>query len=780
MRENVTMSPGTIRIISLALTGALLCTAAPTIRLAEDASIAEKTAARELAEHIGQMTGSVPAVGVEGTPGNGPTLFVGQTRAAAQAGIKAAELGAEEWLVKSIGDSLVLAGGRPRGTLYAVYHYLEDVCGVRWWNPWEQTVPTPKTLKLAGLNLRGKPTIQYRDIYQFYGSDGGRFPARNRANRDGDARISADYGGCRDYGPPYHVHTFYKYIPPKKYLETHPEWFSEIKGRRVAEHHQLCLSNKELRKVFIDKLRVYIRQSEVAAKKKGTPAPIVYDISQNDWGGQCQCAPCQVIVKREGDSEAGLLLDFVNEIADAIRPEFPYVYIDTLAYQYTQKPPKTVRPRANVIIRLCDTRSNATFPITSETNTDFREFLLTWARIAKNLRIWDYAVTYAQPRGLPYPSVDTYADDFRFYAGHNVEGVFTELEYTITADVRDYKVWMMTKLLENPNADFATLQKDFTDGFYGAAGPYFRTYRAALRRSQDLRKAYIGMSPGASAFSFLDFETILTSQRLFDEGDKALAGNDTLLRRWRHARLSLDRATCVRWRQIAGDYKRLGKSMGDFPLDRARIADRIKQTWTEQATMRLTGNGRARSLTQLNEEMVKFTALPTNLSSPAKFRDVPLETIFDFTADLTRNWQNVVKVVKDPEAESGISNCLTFPNSAGEKQPLAKYKLPMPWGLYIPLDKNFYAKTDIKPEDVPGAGYHWYKLGTHKLQPSMYLYFFWSWIIQLDIDSASDVNNPDAEFDIWGRIKFTGPAFPHGKADEGNAIWVERVVLVKQ
>ena len=774
------MSSLALRTFALVTIAARLCAAAPDIRLAKGASIAEETAARELAEHIGTMTGATPQVRPEGTPATGPVLFVGHTRAAAQAGVDAAKLGPEQWIVRSANAGLLLVGGRPRGTLYAVYHYLEDIAGVRWWNPWEQTVPTRGKLPLEGISLRGEPTIKYRDIYQFFGRDGGRFAARNRANRDGDARISATYGGCRDYGPPYHVHTFYKYIPPRTYLETNPEWFSEIKGQRVAERHQLCLSNKKLREAFIEKLRAYILQSEAAAKAAGTPAPIVYDISQNDWLGQCQCATCQAIVKREGDSEAGLLLDFINEIADAIRPEFPYVYIDTLAYQYTQKPPKTVRPRDNVIIRLCDTRSNATFPITSEANTDFREFLLAWAKTARNLRIWDYAVTYARPRGLPYPSADTYADDFRFYAAHNVEGVFTELEFPVIADVRDYKVWMMTKLLENPSADAAIVQKEFTDGFYGAAGPLFRQYRANLRSSQNTHEAYIGMSPGASAFSFLDFDTVFASQKLFHEGEKGLVGNETLLRRWRHARLSLDRATCVRWRQLATDFQRKGKSMSNFPFKRKEIAARIRQTWTEQTKIRLAGVNREKSLVLLDQELTKYTALPEDLAPPSKFRDVPPERLFDFTADLTRNWKNIVKVVKDPETESGIANRLDFPSSGGAKHALEKYKLPMPWGLYIPKDKKFYTSAKITAKAVPGPGYHWYRFGAHKLEPSMYLYFFWSWIIQLDIDSARDLAEPDAKFDIWARIKFTGPAFPHGKQGDANSISVERVVLVKQ
>ena len=253
------------------------------------------------------------------------------------------------------------------------------------------------------------------------------------------------------------------------YFGTHPEWFSLIDGKRDAKEKQLCLTNAELRKFFLDKLKAYIESTRADAKQTGRPAPTVFDISQNDWGGMCQCADCQAIAKSE-ESEAGPLLDFVNYLADAIKTDYPEISLDTLAYVMTQKPPKTIQPRDNVIIRLCDTGSNFIKPITDPDNQAFHDHLLRWARIAKNLRIWDYAVTYAPHYELPLPTVHTYATDYQFYAEHNVEGVFTELEYTILADMRDFKVWMMMKLLEDPYQDYPTLLRTFTDGFYEARG----------------------------------------------------------------------------------------------------------------------------------------------------------------------------------------------------------------------------------------------------------------------------------------------------------------------
>ena len=83
------------------------------------------------------------------------------------------------------------------------------------------------------------------------------------------------------------------------------------------------------------------------------------------------------------------------------------------------------------------------------------------------------------------------------------------------------------------------------------------------------------------------------------------------------------------------------------------------------------------------------------------------------------------------------------------------------------------------PEQVPGPGYHWYKLPPFAVPPSTYVYFFWSWIVQFPIDSVADSSSPDEKFEVWARIKFEGPDFPQGKAGQKNAICVECVIVVR-
>jgi len=735
---------------------------------------AEQTAARELAQYLTQVTGGQFAIETEGHAPAGPGLYVGPTKFAARHAVDAGALGPEEWVLKVADGSLILAGGRPRGTLYAVYHFLEDGVGVRWWNPFEESVPDRKTLSVAALDRRRTPVFRYRDIYTLYGRDGGRFAARNRLNRQGDARISGEYGGSMDYGPPYHVHTFFKYLPPKQYFKAHPEYYSEIKGRRVADRTQLCLTNPEVRRLVKEKLRQYIEQSWAAAKEANRPPPLVFDISQNDWGGPCQCAKCQAIVKREG-SEAGVLLDFINEIADSIKDDYPNVYIDTLAYHYTLQAPKTIRPRDNVIIRLCDlSGSDFSKPQTDPANKSFHDQVIQWSKIAKNLRIWDYAVTYGRYHGLPFPSLRTMPVDYQFFAEHNVEGMFIEHEFPIAADMRDLKIWVQIKLLEDPYRDYEALVKDFMAGFYGPAGRYVYNYLKLLERAADEKPSYIGAGATPWQYAYIDLRFVTAANELAAQALKAAQEDPVLSRRVRHAFMSLDRATLFLWKALADDFVAGGGKPEQMPLDRKLIADRYKTSWYEQIDLRLPENQRAAKKAAVDQEVQTFLAMPAFVELPEQFRGRPPGSVLQFTPESYRLWKNIAKEVTDPESSLGLTCRLEL-----SEEDLKKYKLPMPWGVYDQAGKKTRLSRSIRPQDVPNGGYNLYKLGTLKLGQADYVYFFWSWIIQCDIGRAVNPREPEQSFDVYASIKFDGPAFPHGAPDEKNAISVERVIVAK-
>ena len=100
---------------------------------------------------------------------------MGNTAFARHLGIDFKALQAEESLLKTTARNLVLTGGRPRGTLYAVYEFLENTLGVRWYTPWAEKVPRIENCEIPSLDRRVRPYFRFRSHYTSLG-DPNAFP----------------------------------------------------------------------------------------------------------------------------------------------------------------------------------------------------------------------------------------------------------------------------------------------------------------------------------------------------------------------------------------------------------------------------------------------------------------------------------------------------------------------------------------------------------------------------------------------------------------------------
>ena len=94
------------------------------------------------------------------------------------------------------------------------------------------------------------------------------------------------------------------------------------------------------------------------------PDTQVVEVSPNDGGQHCCCPACKAIDDANG-SPSGSLLDFVNHIAAAVEKVRPDLLVSTLAYLDTVDPPKLVRPRPNVVVRLCNDLHSWRYPFMS-------------------------------------------------------------------------------------------------------------------------------------------------------------------------------------------------------------------------------------------------------------------------------------------------------------------------------------------------------------------------------------------------------------------------------
>jgi hypothetical protein len=440
---------------------------------AEDATTAERRAARELATHLREITGAeFPVESLQDDRVPRRAILVGASAAARRwfRNVPWEQLGDEEIVIQARGSRLLLAGGRPRGTMYAVSRFLQDQCGVRWWTPWASRIPREPNLRVSREAVRASPAFEARDPFWYCAFDP-EWATRNFSNSQ-SAKIPADWGGDIRYKG--FVHTFYALVPPAEHFGHRPEWFSMVKGRRTHARAQLCLTNPELREHVVARVREWLRES---------PEASIVSISQNDWYGACECPVCSAVDAEEG-SHAGTLLQFVNHVAAELENEFPTVAFDTLAYQYTRKPPRTLRPRSNVIVRLCSIECNFHEPLDGPANAAFGDDLRGWSKISPRLYVWDYTTDFAH-YVQPHPNWFVLGPNLRFFHQHNVRGMFEQGAYqSHGAEMAELRAWVLAQLMWNPYQDDRTLLREFVEGYYGpAAAPFVLEYLAFMHNA---------------------------------------------------------------------------------------------------------------------------------------------------------------------------------------------------------------------------------------------------------------------------------------------------------
>ena len=243
-------------------------------------------------------------------------------------------------------------------------------------------------------------------------------------------------------------------------------------------------------------------------------------------------------------------------MAAAIEDEFPDVLVDTFAYRYTRKPPRHVRPRHNVIVRVCTIECDFSVPIGTRRNTlnrAFHEDLALWAAITRHLYIWDYTQNWYFFLA-PHPNLHVFAPNARLFARYGVEGVFGQASlYTPHADFEHLKAYVLAKLLWNPEANAEALRGEFLRLYYGDAAPYLAAYLDGMERHVRSMDAPLTMY---NTLDWLEYDLVLRSLELFGRAYEA-AGDPLLRERLDYARLPVQFAALVcpgRVREKSGGY----------------------------------------------------------------------------------------------------------------------------------------------------------------------------------------------------------------------------------
>ena len=700
------------------------------IVVGDDAIAPERTAATELQSHLEAVTGvRLPIQSEQEAVSGTKRIVVGPCATFRQAfpDIDLDSLGHDGIVMKSRGDTVYLAGGRPRGTLYAVYTFLEDVAGCRWWTPTENSMPVRPILRIPRLDTVYVPNIKYREAF-YRGAFDGKFSVRNKCNGH-HHRISPEYGG--HYTILGWCHTFYRLLPPEKHFAEHPEWYSELDGKRVAQRAQLCLTNTEMRAEFVKNALEWIRQD---------PGAGIISISQNDCHGACQCADCRALEEREG-SPSGPLIHFVNAVAEEIEKEFPEFWVETLAYTYTRKAPKHVRPRENVVVRLCSIECSFSQPLgTGPQNRTFKRDIEAWSAIAHHLYIWDYVTNFSSYI-LPHPNLRVLAPNIRLFEQHKAIGLFEQGDSQCScSDFPELRAWLIGHLMWDPSRDETALIDEFLDGYYGAASPPLRDYiqliHDAVEDSGRSLRCYMN-----DTSSWLDPGGLERATALFDDAERRVADDPVLATRVRRARMPLDHVWLNRYHALKRTAKAENRPFTG-PADPMAFAE----GFIERAHAFDVGSWReGRPFTE-HEPALRARFGPPG-TVPQECAGVEEDDWcdvqeFEFRLAGLGTW---VTVVKDETASNGMAArmpgnhtqwAVQWPVSSDVSSlgPLRCYVTvrceaksgtgpAFDLGIYDMDGKRDVARKRVNVEDAGDGRYHTYDLGLHTLEPTTT--YFW-------------------------------------------------------
>ncbi len=508
------------------------------ILTAQDAGETALYAAQELAHALQAMTGARLRIADDREEARAGDVLLGKSRLTSALGLdgRIDSLPEEGYFYRTEKEVLVV-GGTGRGLLYGVYGLLEDELGCRFFSPEVEHYPQRGTISLECLDRTDAPAMEYREPYLTEFRNSPRFAARRRVNGQSFG-LDGAFGGKVRYAEGFFVHTLTKLLPPDAFFDSHPEYYALVNGQRIREKTQLCLTNPDVLPLVTRRVLEELRRQ---------PDANIFSVSQDDNYNYCTCEKCRAVYREEG-SMAGAMLRFVNSVAAAVEKEFPHVTIDTLAYQWTRKPPRKTVPRPNVCVRLCSIECCFVHPLRDCRQDDpdapdldlsqpFADDLIGWGKLCKRLYVWDYVTNFSH-YWMPHPNLHVLADNVRFFAENGVKGVFEQGCFaTGGGEMTDLRAYLLSKCLWNPNVDEQVVLDEFLTGVYRESAAYIKAYLETVRR------AVLDAGCHLYCFNHPDkpwhtMELVETCERLFDQAE-AVAPDGAVLNRVRRQRLAV-------------------------------------------------------------------------------------------------------------------------------------------------------------------------------------------------------------------------------------------------
>jgi len=372
-----------------------------------------------------------------------------------------------------------ITGRTPRSTGFGVMTFLENYLGVFWAFPGDLGVclPDRQTFTLKDGVLLRSPWVVARSLSGLKLTD----PVLNQIfgkskhgvlNDHRDFFLGYDYFKSLRLHPNTVTHHMSKIFPVETCKAEYPEVFPILAdGSQFipSEKQQVSRGGKNAYQAWhpcyteAKTLEVAVTQG----RKELAEGRLFYSLGISD--GQCvQCRCNDCISLRWPQS----YYQFVNHVAHALQNRYPPQMVGVLAYGDVGIPPKDLRLCDNVLVNMAGNRKTV------------------WDNVAPAWGTYEYI--YGAGFVIPNLPLDVIQTNMQYYQQRTLQLYYAEAYPVWAFDAP--KVFIISRLLWDPNQDVYDLLRVYCDRSFGPAGGYMcRFYEqiAAIRKTDAQRGSFV-------------------------------------------------------------------------------------------------------------------------------------------------------------------------------------------------------------------------------------------------------------------------------------------------
>ncbi len=437
-------------------------------------------------------------------------------------------LGETGHFIKTIDGNVYVTGNTSYGVLFGTYDLLKYLIDLEIYAEDEYAYEEMDTIPVYNFEETFIPLIDSRHISYPSPEDSYIYRARMGLHNLNEEWIAF-------------CHTVISvFLPTDKYAAKHPDWYN-------AMQDQLCYSNEEMRKEFVNRLKEEITRH---------PTRNYVSIGQEDNMNYCNCEKCTAYIDSHGGFDNGgfsaLQLEFVNKCAEEtdawLAQAFPgrTVKYVNFAYQTTEAAPVVynaetmryepnspdIRVYKNVYIFFCPIYADFSLSMKDEANYSTYNNMVKWnnmleaCNVPENLMIYTYCIA-CKALMIPFPNFGMSHDHYETFAELGAKYVFDQ-NYNAAglAPFEGLKVYTQSREMMYEDCDYNALAKDYIDHYYGEArvpmNNFYNSLRAWLLYLQQ-NKDYLGkISFNTCQEEFWPIDVLQKFIGYIDEGFEAI------------------------------------------------------------------------------------------------------------------------------------------------------------------------------------------------------------------------------------------------------------------